>query len=288
MSAVDVRALRKAIENPFEHPDALSVSRQDIVIPAEGFELPARIYRPRFEKHIHLPALVYFHGGGFVLDDISSHDKLLSQISEKSGVVVVSVEYRLAPEARFPAPVEDAIFSYRWLFEHADQFLIDSARMAIGGDSAGANLAAVVCMINRDNADPVPVFQLLIYPCTIGNNSSESRKRFCNGPILTAQVLKWYHDQYISKEMENDPRFNILSANNHANLPEAFILTCGFDPLRDEGEAYANKLRENGVAVRHSCYIDMFHGFINFGALKQSRAAVKECATVLSEFLFRK
>lgn len=284
-----VREFRKAKGNPFDHqdPPAEKIDKVDFCIPCDGHELLARIYRPQGKGNQQLPALAYYHGGGFVLGDIASYDKALAQLAYQSSVIVISVEYRLAPETPFPGAVQDAFDSFNWICREAKRFNIDPARIAIGGDSAGGNLAAVVCMNNRDRGLAEPAFQLLIYPSIIGNDRSESRELFAENLLLTKTALKWFHDHYISKEQQHDPRFNLLNASDFSNLPPAFILTCGFDPLRDEGQAYANELRLNGVAVRHSCYTDMYHGFFNFGILTQSQAAISECAKIMAHFLYK-
>ncbi len=285
-----VRALRKANGNPFDHqgqPHA-KIDKVDFYIPCGGHELPARSYRPKGKENQRLPALVYYHGGGFVLGDIASYDKAMTQLAYQSGVVVISVEYRLAPETPFPGAVQDAIDSFNWIYREAKKLNIDLQRIAIGGDSAGGNLAAVVCMTNRDQGLAGPAFQLLIYPSVIGNDSSESRELFGENLFLTKTALTWFHGHYISKQQQDDPRFNLLNASDFSNLPPAFILTGGFDPLRDEGQALADKLRLAGVAVRHSCYTNMYHGFFNFGVLAQSQAAISECAEVLAYFAYKR
>jgi acetyl esterase len=273
--------IRKSRENPFEHDDVTHITKQDITIPCEKHELAARIYRPDTEQTNRHPALIYFHGGGFVLGGIESYDKLIAQLCFQSNVVIISVAYRLAPETVFPGAVEDVQKATDWIAKNAISLQLDSTRIAIGGDSAGANLATVYCLLNKNRNDFKPNFQLLIYPSIVGNESTPSRKEFSENLLLTQKLLKWFHQYYISKEQENDPRFNVLKAKDFRYLPAVFILTAGFDPLRDEGQMYADKLIENGVTVKHSCYTDMFHGFINFGVLQQSKDAVSECALAL-------
>lgn len=276
-----IRELQKNRQNPFAHEEALNVSKQDIVILCENHELAARVYRPSNEQNKTLPALIYFHGGGFVLGDINSHDKMLAQLCSQSGVVIISVAYRLAPETIFPGAVKDTQQAMDWIEKNALSLHLDPKRIAIGGDSAGANLATVYCLLNKEKNDFKPCFQLLIYPSIIGNNSSKSRTLFSENLLLTKELLHWFHNHYINKEQENDPRFNVMKFDDFSQIPPAFILTCGFDPLRDEGQIYVDKLKESGVTVRHSCYSDMFHGFINFGTLQQSKDAVSECAMIL-------
>ncbi|MEP4889526.1 MAG: alpha/beta hydrolase [Aliiglaciecola sp.] len=278
-----VRQFRK---NPYEHEDVTNITREDITIDCESHKLDARVYRPASTHENLYPTLIYFHGGGFVLGDIESYDKFLAQLCVQSNVVIISVAYRLAPETVFPGAIEDTQASTDWIVNNAQSLNLDPTRIALGGDSAGANLAIVYCLLNKDKFQPY--FQLLIYPSIAGNDSTPSREAFSKNLLLTENLLKWFHQLYITEEDENDPRFNILNAEDFSHLPPAFILTCGFDPLRDEGQMFADKLTENNVAVKHSCYTDMFHGFINFGVLQQSKDAVTECAMVLNSVMYQK
>jgi acetyl esterase len=278
---LELESVRKNRENPYEHDSANGVNKHDICIPCQNHKLAARVYRPELSGNDVLPALIYFHGGGFVLGDIKSHDKMLTQLCSQSSIAIISVAYRLAPETKFPAAIDDALASTDWIANNSKNLNINSQKIAIGGDSAGANLATVYCHLNKDRSDFRPLFQLLIYPSIIGNNMSESRRLFSEKLLLTKELLHWFHELYISPEEADDPRFNVMNFDDFSHLPPAFILTCGFDPLRDEGQLYGNKLKDSGVTVKHSCYTDMFHGFINFGKLQQSKDAVTECATVL-------
>jgi acetyl esterase len=281
----DVRAKRQREGNPFDHNPVQSLQKLDISIPSGEGELNCRMYGFAGAEEPLRPALVYFHGGGFVLGSIESYDRFLSQLAFQSKVLVISVGYRLAPETRFPGALADAKLAFNWFHERASEFGIDRSRLAIGGDSAGANLAVVTCRDNRDSGGPMPALQLLIYPSVIGNKASGSREEFSEGLYLTKEIITWFHDHYIDRDIADDPRFNLLAHADHSRLPPAFIMTAGFDPLRDEGFALAQTFQKNQVAVRHSCYTDMFHGFINFGSLSQARAAVSECAEVLSACL---
>ena len=279
---------RKFRHNPYEHDDVTNIVKEDIIIPCDTHELDARIYRPVAIQEELYPTLIYFHGGGFVLGGIESYDKFLAQLCVQSNVAVISVAYRLAPETIFPGAVEDTQMATDWIIKNALKLKLDSTRIAIGGDSAGANLATVYCLLNKHKSDFKPIFQLLIYPSIAGNESTPSRKEYSENLLLTEKLITWFHQHYISSEQENDPRFNVMRAKDFRHLPPTFILTCGFDPLRDEGQLYAEKLIENGVAVKHSCYSDMFHGFINFGVLQQAKDAVSECAIVLQTVLKKK
>lgn len=279
------RDMRMAAGNPFDYEDVEEVEKTDIQIPGADTMLEARIYKTKRNQKKKNGALIYYHGGGFVLSDIDLYDGLITQLAFQSGLTVISVNYRLAPETPFPGGLLDTQTSFNWLYEHAEEFEIDAERMAIGGDSSGANLAAVTCVLNRDQDKPLPAMQMLIYPSTMGNSLTESRKRLHDAPVIPKSVIDWFHNHYIPEGMSNDPRFNIMATEDLSHLPPAFVLTAGYDPLIDEGEAFANRLRESAVPVRYSCYTDTFHGFYNFGDLPQARAAVAESAAILSAVL---
>ncbi len=281
----EVRQMRRAAGNPFDYDTIPSVKKTDFTIPGPASDLPARLYDPAPSATGDRPSLIYFHGGGFCLGEIASYDGLLTQMAHDSGLLMVSVEYRLAPETPFPGGVLDTQQAFNWMYEHAADFGMDRARMAIGGDSAGGNLAAVACVLNRDAGLPLPAVQWLIYPSTIANNSSDSRERLHDAPVIPKEILAWMHNHYMQGGDSDDPRFNVMATPDLSGLPPAFILTAGYDPLMDEGEFYANRLRDAGVPVRYSCYTDMFHGFLNYGKLPQARAAVTESAAVISAAL---
>ncbi|GHE82444.1 alpha/beta hydrolase [Thalassotalea profundi] len=278
---LDLETVRKNRKKPYGHNITHDVSSRDITIPCQNRSICARVYRPSNKDNDIIPALIYFHGGGFVLGDIESYDKMLAQLCSQSQISIISIAYRLAPETMFPGAVDDTQETTDWIAKNNQSLLIDPKRIAVGGDSAGANLATVYCHLNKSRADFKPFFQLLIYPSIIGNDNTKSRELFSENLLLTKELLKWFHHSYISKEQENDPRFNVLNFKDFTDLPPAFVLTCGYDPLCDEGQMYVNRLKANGVVVKHSCYSDMFHGFINFGVLQQAKDAVFECAMIL-------
>lgn len=282
---LDLNTARNHRFNPFEHEIASDVTKKDIIIPCKNHDINARVYRPIHTKNLTLPALIYFHGGGFVLGDLESYDKMLAKLCSESQIAIISIAYRLAPETKFPGAVEDAQESTDWIAKNANVLKINVNRIAIGGDSAGANLATGYCLLNKTRRDFKPFFQLLIYPSIIGNDNSESRELFSENLLLTKNLIQWFHQQYIADGQADDPRFNLLKFNDFSDVPPTFVMTCGFDPLRDEGERYATKLIENGIPVRHSCYTDMFHGFINFGKLKQAKDALNECAMILKRVM---
>jgi acetyl esterase len=245
-------------------------------------EIPLRVYCPRIGGE-RLPVLVYYHGGGWVLGSLETHDVLCRELAAQADCIVVSVDYRLAPEHSFPAAVDDALAAYRWVVEHCRDFRGDASRVAVGGDSAGGNLAAVVSRELALDGGPIPWFQLLIYPATDFACSSDSYDKFANGFFLTRDLMHWFRGHYLNGEGEiDDPRASPLKAILPSSLPPALIMTAGFDPLLDEGLAYAQRLRAAGVDVAYRCHPSLIHGFVSMtGAVPAARAAVAEAATAL-------
>ena len=234
-----------------------------------------------------LPGLVYFHGGGWVIGDLDTHDVLCRQLTAEAGITVASVDYRLAPEHKFPAAVDDAWEATRWVASVADLLGIDARRLAVGGDSAGGNLAAVVALLARDAGAPAIAFQALLYPVTDLSAESRSYNDFADGYMLTRDSMRWFAAQYLAgKDEAMDWRASPLRAATLSGLPPALIVTAGFDPLRDEGEAYARRLRDAGVRVDYACYGGMLHGFVGMGRLLDSgNRAVSHIAASLREAL---
>lgn len=243
--------------------------------------IPVRIYVPLLHRD-PAPALVYYHGGGFALGSLDSHDTTCRILAEDGHCIVVAVDYRLAPEHKFPAAVEDAIAAFRWVRANADKLGIDPNKVAVGGDSAGGNLAAVVAAQTRE-----PAFQLLIYPATDFTMSSPSIRQMGRGFFLEHDTMVWFREHYLRSESDRrDPRASPLFAERVEGLAPAFVATAGFDPLRDEGEAYANKLRDAGVPVTYRCYRSLFHGFFSAsGGLESARAPLVEAAAALRDAL---
>ncbi len=241
---------------------------RDIKI-GEGGAIPARLYRPLGSApNAALPALIYFHGGGWVIGDLDTHDVVCRQIANGSGGAVVSVDYRLAPEHKFPAAVEDAIAATAWIAAHGATLGIDTARLAVGGDSAGGNLAAVVALDARDRNGPKLFQQTLIYPATESTMSHPSHERFAEGLLLTRPTMKWFLGHYLrGAEDLADWRVSPLRATSLADLPPALVLTAGYDPLCDEGEDYAARLAAAGVPVTRVRVEGMIHGFLTMGKL---------------------
>jgi acetyl esterase len=242
----------------------------------------ARVYTPESARDGAAPGLVFFHGGGWTIGSIASHDRVCRALASKAGVVVVSVDYRLAPEHPFPAAVEDALAATRAVLGDARAFGIDPDRVAVGGDSAGGNLSAVVAQWLRGDARR-PAFQLLVYPGTDMTRSLPSHQLFREGLFLSRSATDWYLAQYLpDRSVERDPRASPLFAADLSRLPPALVMTAGFDPLKDEGRAYAEKMRAAGVAVEHVCSDGSMHGFLNLGgAIRESARMVDLAASRL-------
>ena len=246
-----------------------------------------REYRPMgaSAKQV-LPALVYYHGGGWVIGNIETHDVLCRQLCDASGCAVFSVDYRLAPEHPFPAAYNDSLEAFHWVVDNAARLHVDPRRIAVGGDSAGGNLAAAVCLGSRDSAQ-APAFQLLIYPATLMYPDTPSYHANGEGYMLTAAAMHWFMDHYLPTPNDrHDWRASPLKAESHANLPPAFVLTAGFDPLRDEGLMYADAMAAAGGVTEYVCFERQIHGFITMGrVMREAHAAVGVCADALKRYL---
>ncbi len=255
---------------------------ESVEIPGPAGRIPARLYVAPGAPSAPQPLLVYYHGGGWVIGDLETHDGLCRFLAEHSGCRVLSVDYRLAPEDPFPAPVEDAVAAFRWAAEHAGELGADPARIAVGGDSAGGNLAAATCLQTRGEG-PRPAMQLLLYPVTDAVGGQGSRDTFAKGFLLTRDDMDWFEGHYIPDGCdEGDPRISMMRAPDVSNLPPAYVATAGFDPLRDEGEVYASRMREAGVKVALQRHPGLIHGFANLTAICPSaRTAMLEVAGAL-------
>lgn len=254
----------------------------DIVLPLAGTgpdraDLPARLYSPT-DGDDPMPVLVYFHGGGWVLGSVDSHDATCRYIAETGGLKVISVDYRLAPEFRFPTAAEDALAAFRYVRDNAGELGVDPSRIAVGGDSAGGNLAAVVCQQTRDAGEKMPDFQLLFVPATNMSARTRSYELFGEGFFLTRGNMDWYEKTYIRSDDDRlDPRASPLLATDFSGLPPAHVATGGFDPLRDEGEAYARRMADAGVPVSLKRHDTLVHPFVNaVGATPLARSALSE------------
>jgi acetyl esterase len=259
----------------------------NFVIPGPVGDIPARSYLPVAAGSEPQPTLVFFHGGGFVIGNIETHDSLCRMLSAHSACRVISVDYRLAPEHRFPAAVEDAFAAARWIETNASQLGVDANRLAIGGDSAGANLAAAVCHLARDAGAPTLDYQMLLFPATHIDADTNSRRANADDVFMDARTLAWFFGHYFEPEGNRaDPRVSPLLAQNFAGLPPAYVMVAGYDPLHDEGVAYAEKLRAAGVEVTLDDYPDLTHDFIYLQAvLPQAADALCKVAGALKEAL---
>ncbi|HUL93210.1 MAG TPA: alpha/beta hydrolase [Burkholderiales bacterium] len=255
-------------------PSAVEEAR-DISLPGPGGEVRARCYRPPGEKPGEaLPVVVYFHGGGWTCGDLDTHDSVCRGIAVHGRCTVVAVDYRLGPEHKFPAAAEDAIAAVKWVSANAGSLRVDASRLAVAGESAGGNLAAVAAIALRDSGPPIAM-QVLVYPVVDQASDTDSLRRFARGYSLTAELLRWYQNQYLRDDGDRaDWRASPLLARDHSRLPPAYIVTAGFDPLRDEGKAYADRLEQAGVSVVYECFEGMIHGFLPMGgALAAARHA---------------
>jgi acetyl esterase len=244
-------------------------SVRNLVAETAAGTIPLRLYRPAgVSDATPLPAYVYFHGGGWVIGDLETHDVLCRQLTAASGASVISVDYRLAPEHKFPAAADDAWAATRWVVAHGGELGLDAGRLAVGGDSAGGNLAAVVALMARDAGGPAIRQQVLIYPVVDVMRETRSYADFAEGYMFTRDSMRWFVAHYLrSKDDAGDWRVSPLRAPSLAGLPPALIVTAGFDLLRDEGEMYAGRLRDAGVTVDYVCYGGMVHGFAGMGKL---------------------
>jgi acetyl esterase len=252
--------------------------------------IAARAYRPlHCDRNEALPCLVFFHGGGWVIGDLDTHDVLCRSLANGARCAVFSIDYRLAPEFPFPAAVEDCVAATSFIFSNAKALKVNPGCVAVGGDSAGANLATVVALSLRDAGGPAPCFQLLIYPATDQRCELGSHARNGEGYLLTKDSIAYFRGHYLPRRADwTDWRASPLLAPSLAGLPPAFVLTAGFDPLLDEGRAYAERLAKESVEVAYRDYPDMVHGFILFGGVvDRASEAVDECAGALRN-AFRK
>jgi len=256
---------------------------EDILIPAGPHQVAARLYHPR-ETHwaAPLPLLIWYHGGGFTVGSVESYDAICRMLAARADCLVLSVDYRLAPEYKFPSAVDDACAALNWARTHAHRFGIDAERIAVGGDSAGGTLSAVMAIMARDAGIPL-VLQLLIYPGTDAHQNTDSHHRYAQGYLLERNTILWFFDQYLRNAADRiDWRFAPLLADTHAELAPAWIAVAEYDPLHDEGIAYAGKLENAGVPVTLKRYGGMVHAFFNMGgALDQARAAHADAVQAL-------
>lgn len=260
---------------------------EDMVATVPHGAIAMRVYTPVAGGPV-TPGIVFFHGGGFVIGNLEAYDSLCRMLANESGARVVSVEYRLAPEHPFPAAVEDCLAALKWVEANAASLGIDANALAVAGDSAGGNLAAVACQAAR-NGGPKIAFQLLIYPLLTMAEETESMRTLGEGYFLDRAVMNWFGRNYVPKDVKlNDARLSPLSAEDCASLPPAYIVIAGYDPLRDEGAAYARRLKDASVAVTLMDYPGMIHGFISMPAIvpvatEALAAAARACRNALAK-----
>lgn len=257
-------------------------SDQPLSIPAPHGAIPARIYKPRKLRKANglAPCLVFFHGGGWVIGNLDTHDVVCRMLAHEGELIVISVDYRLAPEHKFPAAADDAITATRWVSANAKQLGVDAAQLLVGGDSAGGNLAAVVALAARDGGGPKLAGQVLIYPATDFAMSHPSHSEPETSILLTHSVIKWFCNHYLNGAADIDHwKASPARAKTLDGLPPAYVLTAGADPLRDEGAEYAARLKEAGVPMTYRHFPGQFHGFFTMGKLlQQANVAVSEIA----------
>ena len=279
--------LRALNDNPMQMgPPPAVASARDVEIALPGRTLPGRLYIPE-DAGENPPLVVFYHGGGWVIGTIETHDGTCRALARESSAAVLSVAYRLAPEAPFPAPLDDCYEALVWAKDNAAKLGIDGTRLAVAGDSAGGNLAAVVALAARDAGDLPIRFQLLIYPATDAHCGTDSYHANGQGYLLTKDTMAYFYGHYIDDEGHKDDwRASPLRAASHANLPPALVITAGFDPLRDEGLAYAHRLSDAGNRATQVSFERQIHGFITMGkVIDESNAAVALCASMLRDAL---
>jgi acetyl esterase/lipase len=283
-TAEQARAKMQALLDANHVPPPEIYSVEDRHIPGPAGDIPIRVYTPAGRNS--QGALVFFHGGGWVLGGLDSHDAVCRKLANGAGCVVVSVDYRLAPEHKFPAGVEDAYAAVKWVAENAATLGADLARIAVGGDSAGGNLAAVVAMMARDRSAPAICFQLLLYPATDAALDTPSQKEFAaDGFVLSRADMEWFWTNYLNSAPERaNPYAAPIRAKNFTGLPRALVITASHDPLRDEGEAYGRRLMEAGIKANCTRYDGVTHAFVNFAdALDQGKKAIEQACAALRE-----
>jgi acetyl esterase/lipase len=286
MTPAQARAAIAARRQPVLNLDDVAAA-EDRTVPGPGGELPVRAYHPHGESDTARPGVVFFHGGGFVFCDIESHDGFCRAMSRETGAVVVSVDYRRAPEHPAPAAAEDAVAAFVWVIDHARDLGIDPSRVAIAGDSAGGNLAAVAALICRDRKLPAPAAQALWYPVLDPACATDSYARRATGFVNTRAAMQWYWQCYLGEQTASaaGPVVAPARAASHADLPPALIMTVELDPLHDEGVAYAETLRRCGVRVVHRDFAGLFHGVLTMMTFAPARAARGLVFTDLRELL---
>jgi acetyl esterase len=282
LSPSDARKFFRESATLLQHAPAAMARLFDRTVPGPHGDIPVRVYVPKTGSSPH-PVLVYYHGGGWTIGDLETHDSVARAFAERAECIVVSVDYRMGPEDRFPASIDDAVAAFEWVAAHAGEFGGDSSRLAVGGDSAGGNLSAAVAQQTLARGGRVPDFQLLIYPVTDLAEELQSYETFADGFYLTRDGMRWFKGNYCeTDEQRLDPRASPLRQVSLAGLPPAFVMTAGYDPLRDEGKAYAQRLLDAGVDVEYRNYDSLIHGFISMaGVIREAGRAFDDAVAAL-------
>lgn len=284
LSPAEAREMYRAITTMEQGPEVQRVD--DRLLPTDAGDLPVRVYTPEEAVGANHGVLLWFHGGGWVIGDLDTADATCRSLANGSGAVVVSVDYRLAPEHRSPAALDDCVAALAWTAENGELLGADVSRVAVGGDSAGGHLAALLCQRSLREFGPDIDFQLLVYPVTDLTLSHPSIDENAEGYFLTKKTMLWFRDHYLGNQDPADPAVSPLRAEDLAGLPPALVITAEYDPLRDEGEAYAHRLREAGVDVRHVRYDGQIHGFFAMTSmLDDARHAVGMASEALRAVL---
>ena len=279
LGAYEARQVYRRANQTFDLAPCEMHSVEDRQIVGPGGDIGLRIYRPVVGE---LPGVVFYHGGGFVIGDLDGYDGFCRAFAERTGCLVVSVDYRLAPEHPFPAAVDDCVQAFRWVRANAGELNVDREQIAVAGDSAGANLATVVCQQQIVADEPTPARQLLLYPKVDQQGDYPCRKLFGHGFFLTDDMICWFSQCYLKEADKSDPRASPIVFDRLGEMPPAMIVTAGFDPLRDEGEVYAARLGDAGVDVSYRCQDELVHGFITMGGIVD--AAAQAVADIAEEF----
>jgi len=283
LNAMPLEEARKALLTLFvpEQKEAIHKVEDRKIPGSEGYPIPIRIYTP--DANSPLPVLVFFHGGGWVLGNIESHDSVCRELANKASCIVVSVDYRLAPEHKFPYAPEDCYAATKWVVLNAASFGGDPSRVAVGGDSAGGNLTAAVAQMAADRGAPTLRYQLLIYPVTNYAFDTPSYRDNADGYLLTRDMMQWFWKQYLANDEDGKKAYaSPMQAREVRRVAPAFVITAEFDPLRDEGEAYGERLKKEGVPVEIKRYDGAIHGFFSFGhMMEQGKHAVADAAARL-------
>jgi acetyl esterase/lipase len=281
----DARALMAALAGMSGTSTVPIAKVENRVVPGPHGTIPVRVYTP--QGRAPFPLLVYFHGGGWVLGDLETHDGVCRELAHGAGCVVVSVDYRLAPEHKFPAAVDDCYAATSWAATHATELGVDPTRIAVGGDSAGGNLTCVTALRARDQGGPALCFQLPVYPVTNHSLDTPSYRENAKGYLLETEAMAWFWGHYLRADADGEqPYASPLRATTFRGLPPAFVITAEFDPLRDEGEAYAKRLQADGVPTTLKRYDGMIHGFFGMSGLmdKAKQAVADACAALRTAF----